>query len=111
MTRALYRRLVGVVVVAVLGALPLTTVSGAATDDVLAYSSLTLPNITTGKSDDGGNSFGPPNVFSQQVAGDDRMWMAADPTLNSLGLADIFMTYHDVAGPQDIQLGVSIDGG
>src|SRR2546421_4936659 len=87
------------------------TISPAATDDVLAYSSLTLPNITTGKSDDGGNSFGPPNVFSQQVAGDDRMWMAADPTLNSLGLVDIFMTYHDVAGPQDIQLGVSVDGG
>jgi hypothetical protein len=39
------------------------------------------------------------------------MWMAADPRLNSLGLADIFMTYHDVAGPQDIQMGVSIDGG
>src|SRR5438128_1952899 len=88
-----------------------STISPAPTDDVLAYSSLTLPNITTGKSDDGGNSFGPPNVFSQQVAGDDRMWMAADPTLNSLGLADIFMTYHDVAGPQDIQLGVSVDGG
>jgi hypothetical protein len=87
------------------------TISPPATDDVLAYSSLTLPNITTGKSDDGGNSFGPPNVFSQQVAGDDRMWMAADPRLNSLGLANIFMTYHDVAGPQDIQLGVSIDGG
>ncbi|TME52608.1 MAG: hypothetical protein E6I60_09545, partial [Chloroflexi bacterium] len=30
MTRALYRRLVGIVVVAVLGALPLTTVGGAA---------------------------------------------------------------------------------
>jgi hypothetical protein len=87
------------------------TVSPPATDDVLAYSSLTLPNITTGKSDDGGNSFGPPNVFSQQVFGDDRMWMAADPRLNNLGLANVFMTYHDVAGPQDIQLGVSIDGG
>src|SRR5437879_13641328 len=87
------------------------TISPPATDDVLAYSSLSLANITTGKSDDGGNSFGPPNVFSQQVAGDDRMWMAADPRLNTLGLANIFMTYHDVAGPQDIQLGVSIDGG
>src|SRR2546421_8729577 len=87
------------------------TISPAATDDVLAYSSLTLPNITTGKSDDGGNSFGPPNVYSQQVGGDDRMWMAADPSLNSLGVANIFMTYHDVAGPQDIQLGVSVDGG
>src|SRR2546428_1852780 len=88
-----------------------STISPAPTDDVLAYSSLTLPNITTGKSDDGGNSFGPPNVYSQQVGGDDRMWMAADPKLNSLGLADIFMTYHDVSGPEDIELGVSIDGG
>src|SRR5438034_3296802 len=87
------------------------TISPAPTDDDLAYSSLTLANITTGKSDDGGNSFGPPNVYSQQVGGDDRMWMAADPRLNTLGFADIFMTYHDVSGPEDIQLGVSIDGG
>src|SRR5207249_7270587 len=87
------------------------TISSAPTDDDLAYSSLSLANITTGKSDDGGDSFGPPNVYSQQVGGDDRMWMAADPRLNTLGLADIFMTYHDVGGPQDIQLGVSVDGG
>ncbi len=88
-----------------------STISPAPTDDDLAYSSLTLANITTGKSDDGGNTFGPPNVYSQQVGGDDRMWMAADPRLNSGGFADIFMTYHDVAGPEDIQMGVSIDGG
>src|SRR6266513_2763174 len=88
-----------------------STISPAPTDDDLAYSSLSLANITTGKSDDGGNSFGPPNVYSQQVGGDDRMWMAADPRLNTLGFADIFMTYHDVGGPQDIQRGVSIDGG
>src|SRR2546421_2585958 len=87
------------------------TISPAPTDDDLAYSSLSLANITTGKSDDGGNSFGPPNVYSQQVGGDDRMWMAADPRLNTLGFADIFMTYHDVSGPEDIQMGVSIDGG
>ncbi|TMF57693.1 MAG: hypothetical protein E6I16_12500, partial [Chloroflexi bacterium] len=87
------------------------TITPPPTDDLLAYSSLTLANITTGKSDDGGNSFGPPNVYSQQVGGDDRMWMAADPRLNSLGFANIFMTYHDVSGPEDIQLGVSIDGG
>src|SRR3989440_2773776 len=87
------------------------TISPPATDDVLAYSSLSLANITTGKSDNGGNSFGPPNVYSQQVGGDDRMWMAADPRLNSLGLANIFMTYHDVSGPEDIEMGVSIDGG
>src|SRR5438270_11513434 len=87
------------------------TISPAPTDDDLAYSSLSLANITTGKSDDGGNSFGPPNVYSQQVGGDDRMWMAADPRLNSLGLANTFMTYHDVSGPEDIEMGVSIDGG
>src|SRR5437870_7478337 len=58
---------------------------GTPSDDALAYSSLTLANITTGKSNDGGTTFGPPNAYSQQVAGDDRMWMAADPKLNSLG--------------------------
>src|SRR5438128_10893605 len=86
------------------------TISPPATDGVLAYSSLTLANITTGKSDDGGTTFGPPNPFSQQVAGDDRMWMSADPKLNSLGFADVYMTYHDVS-VIDIQLGVSRDGG
>src|SRR5256714_4468311 len=86
------------------------TISPPATDDVLAYSSLTLANITTGKSDDGGTTFGPPNPFSQQVAGDDRMWMAADPKLNNLGFADVYMTYHDIT-VVDIQLGVSRDGG
>src|SRR5436190_2008624 len=83
---------------------------GEPTDDGLAYSSLTLANITTGKSNDGGTTFGPPNAYSQQVAGDDRMWMAADPKLNSLGFDDIYMTYHDVS-IVDIQLGVSRDGG
>lgn len=86
------------------------TITPSSTDNVLAYSSLTLPNITTGKSDDGGTTFGPPNVYSQQVAGDDRMWMTADPKLNSLGFADVYMTYHDVT-LGEIQLGVSRDGG
>src|SRR5437762_1707233 len=87
-----------------------STISPPATDDDLAYSSLTLANITTSKSDDGGATFGPPNLYSQQVAGDDRMWMAADPKLNSLGFDDVYMTYHDVS-VGDIQLGVSRDGG
>jgi hypothetical protein len=86
------------------------TISPPATAGDLAYSSLTLANITTGKSDDGGNTFGPPNPYSQQVAGDDRMWMAADPKLNNLGFTDIYMTYHDIS-VVDIQLGVSRDGG
>src|SRR5213082_1495324 len=83
---------------------------GTPNDDGLAYSSLTLANITTGKSNDGGTTFGPPNAYSQQVAGDDRMWMAADPKLNSLGFDDVYMTYHDIS-IVDIQLGVSRDGG
>src|SRR3989449_5638725 len=86
------------------------TISPPASDDDLAYSSLTLANITTGKSDDGGTTFGPPNPYSQQVAGDDRMWMASDPKLNGLGFDDVYMTYHDVS-VGDIQLGVSRDGG
>src|SRR5438552_2377193 len=83
---------------------------GAPSADALAYSSLTLANITTGKSNDGGTTFGPPNPYSQQVAGDDRMWMTADPRPNSLGLADVYMTYYDVSVFY-IQLGVSRDGG
>ena len=83
---------------------------GTPTDDDLAYSSLTAANITTGKSNDGGNTFGVPNPYSQQVAGDDRMWMSADTRLNNLGFDDVYMTYHDVSA-LDIELGVSRDGG
>lgn len=81
-----------------------------ASDSVLAFSSLTLPNITVAKSDDGGTTFGPPNPLSAQVAGDDRMWQAADPRLNAAGLDDVFMTYHDVS-LGNIELSVSVDGG
>jgi uncharacterized repeat protein (TIGR01451 family) len=84
--------------------------AGTPSDNDLAYSSLTLANITTGKSNDGGTTFGPPNPYSQQVPGDDRMWMTADPKLNSLGFADVYMIYHDIH-VIDIQLGVSRDGG
>src|SRR3979411_1933952 len=68
------------------------------TADNLAFSSLdNLVNITTGKSGDDGNTFPSPNPASTQVVGDDRMWMAADPKLNSTGFNTIFMTYHDVS--------------
>ena len=79
--------------------------------DNLAFSSLdNLVNITTGKSTDDGNTFISPNPASTQVVGNDRMWMAADPRLNSAGFNTIYMTYHDVtlAG---IELSVSTDGG
>ena len=81
-----------------------------ASDSVLAFSSLTLPSIPVNKSDDGGTTFGVPNAAGTQVLGDDRMWMAADPKLNSAGLADIFMTYHDVTFG-GIEMSVSVDGG
>jgi uncharacterized repeat protein (TIGR01451 family) len=87
-----------------------TTMPSPATDNVLAYSSLTLGNITVGKSDDGGATFGPPNVASTQAALDDRMWQAADPQLNAAGLDDMFMTYHDL-NTDDIQMSISVDGG
>jgi hypothetical protein len=81
------------------------------TADDLAFSSLdNLVNITTGKSSDDGNSFISPNPASTQVVGDDRMWMAADPKLNSAGFNTVFMTYHDVS-LVDIELSISTDGG
>jgi hypothetical protein len=86
------------------------TISPPGSDNVLSYSSLTAANITVGKSDDGGKTFGPPNPGAAQVGGDDRMWMDADPKLNTGGLADIFMTYHDVS-LGNIEMSVSIDGG
>ena len=83
---------------------------GTPTDNDLAYSSLSAANITVGKSNDGGTTFGPPNIGASQVAGDDRMWMANDPQLNSNGFDDVYMIYHDFY-IADIQLSVSRDGG
>ncbi len=81
------------------------------TADGLAFSSLdNLVNITTGKSNDNGNTFISPNPASTQVVGDDRMWMASDPKLNSAGFNTVFMTYHDVS-LADIELSISVDGG
>jgi len=85
-------------------------ISPAPSDNVLAYSSLTLANITVGKSDNGGSSFGPPNAVGSGIALDDRMWQAADPKLNAVGYDDMFMTYHDI-NTDNIQLVVSTDGG
>ena len=83
----------------------------APTADDLAFSSLdNLVNITTGKSTDDGNSFISPNPASTQVVGDDRMWMVADPRLNTLGFNTVYMTYHDIS-LDDIELSISTDGG
>jgi hypothetical protein len=83
---------------------------GPSTDSGLAYSSLTAANITVGKSNDGGTTFGPPNPAAAQVGGDDRMWQAADPKLNSGGFDTVFMSYHDVS-TGNIDVSISVDGG
>ncbi|TMF80615.1 MAG: hypothetical protein E6I18_05470, partial [Chloroflexi bacterium] len=83
---------------------------GTPTDSGLAYSSLTAANITVGKSNDGGTTFGPPNPGAAQVGGDDRMWQAADPKLNSGGFDTVFMSYHDVT-TGNIDVSISVDGG
>lgn len=86
------------------------TITPPASDNDLAFSSLTLPSITVAKSDDGGTTFSHPNPVATQLVGNDRMWMAADPKLNALGLANVFMTYHDVSAG-NIELSISLDGG
>src|SRR5438105_4098447 len=83
---------------------------GTPSDSGLAYSSLTAANITVGKSNDGGTTFGPPNPGAAQVGGDDRMWQAADPKLNSGGFDTVFMSYHD-ALTGNIEVSISVDGG
>src|SRR5690348_620808 len=65
-----------------------------ATGNDISYSSLTLANVTVGKSDDGGTTFGNPNPAAAQIAVDDRMWMDADPKLNALGFDNVFLDYH-----------------
>src|SRR6202022_3895528 len=87
-----------------------STIIPTASDSDLAFSSLTLPNITVSKSDDGGTTFSTPNPAAAQVGGDDRMWMAADPKLNEAGLAEIFMANHTVSLGQN-EVSGSIDGG
>ena len=87
-----------------------TAPSVSATGNDLAYSSLTLANVTVGKSDDGGATFGPPNAAAAQIAIDDRMWMDADPKPNALGFDDIFLDYHDI-NTDNIELSISTDGG
>lgn len=87
-----------------------TAPSVSATGNDIAFSSLTLANVTVGKSDDGGTTFGDPNPAAEQVAIDDRMWMDADPKPNALGFDNVFLDYHDI-DTDNIQLSISTDGG
>jgi hypothetical protein len=77
--------------------------SGSA-EPTIAYSSLTLPNITVGRSTDGGQTWSTPNPLASQIALDDRQWMttATDGT--------IYLSYHIVA-TNNIAVAASTDGG
>ena len=75
--------------------------------DNLALSSLSLANLTTNQSSDGGATFRTKvaNPFANQTPLDDRQWNAADS-----GLGQVYLTVHDVA-MDNIQIASSTDGG
>ncbi|MDT7539864.1 MAG: hypothetical protein QOI82_3449 [Actinomycetota bacterium] len=82
-----------------------TPVSGSAFDDV-SVTSLSLANLTSNVTTDGGATFtAAANPASQQVFGVDRQWQASDP---ALGVH--YLTVHDLA-TDNVQTSVSSDGG
>jgi hypothetical protein len=70
----------------------------------LAYSSLTLPDITVGSSTDAGTTFSTPNPAGSQIVADDRQWLAA------AGGNTFYMSSHIVAS-DNIAVSRSTDGG
>ena len=77
-----------------------------ATHDVASVTSLSLANLTSNKTSDGGETFQTvANPAAQQVFGVDRQWQASDR-----GLDRHYLTVHDLA-TVNIQTAVSIDGG
>jgi len=70
----------------------------------LAYSSLTLPDITVGASTDDGGTFSTPNPAGSPVVGDDRQWLTA------AGGNTFYMSSHIVAS-DNIAVSKSTDGG
>jgi hypothetical protein len=77
-----------------------------ATHDVASITSLSLANLTSNKTSDGGATFQEvANSTSQQVFAVDREWQASDR-----GLDRHYLTVHDMVAV-NIQVSVSIDGG
>ena len=70
----------------------------------LAYSSLTLPDITVGASTDHGQTFSTPNPLGSQIVADDRQWLAA------AGGNTFYLSSHIVAS-DNIAVSKSTDGG
>jgi hypothetical protein len=82
----------------------LSAVPNGTGEPTIAYSSLTLPNLTVGNSTDGGQTWTTPNPLASQIVGTDRQWMttATDGT--------VYMSYHIVA-TNNIAVAASTDGG
>lgn len=77
-----------------------------ATHDAASITSLSLVNLTSNTTSDGGETFQTvANPASQQVFGVDRQWQVADR-----GLDRHYLTVHDMA-TVNIETAVSIDGG
>jgi fibronectin type 3 domain-containing protein len=77
-----------------------------ATHDVASVTSLSLANLTSNTTSDGGATFqAVANPASQQVFGVDRQWQVTDRALDRH-----YLTVHDMA-TVNIQTSVSIDGG
>jgi hypothetical protein len=64
--------------------------------DHLYFNDLTLANFSTGRSDDQGRTFTPPNCIAVDTTPDDRQWYATDgdPTT---GIGSLYLTY-DIVG-------------
>ncbi len=83
-----------------------TPIAGNATDDSVSITSLSLANLTSNVTTDGGKTFRTlANSASQQVFGVDRQWQTSDPSLDRH-----YLTVHDLA-QSNIQMSVSTDGG
>jgi hypothetical protein len=82
----------------------LSAVPNGTGEPTIAYSSLTLPNLTVGNSTDGGQTWTTPNPLASQIVGTDRQWMttATDGT--------VYMSYHIVA-TNNIAVAASTDSG
>ena len=83
--------------------LALTPPAAGTTTPGVAYSSLSLPNITVGASADGGQTFSTPNPVGSDIPLVDRQWLASDGNT-------VYMSYHLVLS-NTIGVAASTDGG
>src|SRR3954451_6533671 len=83
--------------------LALTPSAAGTTTPGVAYSSLSLPNITVSGSTDRAGTCGPPNPIGSDIPMTDRQWNAADGNT-------VYMSYHLVAS-NTIGVARSTDGG